>query len=133
MKKNLSLGFLLLGSTSVWAAPVCDHVNFLVTKMNLHSANIANAETTRTIEGGPYQRQEMGHCQDWKCDVVSVNHFNQIRYPDHPDADEYGYVEVPDVDPVEEMESLIETQRAYEALVSDERASASLCRNSSGE
>ena len=107
-------------------------------RMNIISNNIANANTTRTPEGGPYRRQlpvfeereeevvpspEAGLLGDTKIGngvriigVVEDNTpFKKIYNPGHPDADENGYVKMPNIDVVKEMVDLISASRAYEA------------------
>ena len=116
------------------------------TRINVVSANIANAKTTHTTEGGPYKKQEVVFedillssgkktnsndietTNTSKSDIalrgVGVKSIVQsdakpvMRYePTHPDADEKGYVAYPDINPVIEMVDLIEAMRSYEANV----------------
>jgi flagellar basal-body rod protein FlgC len=103
------------------------------------AANMANAETTRTPGGGPYQRQqvvfssaapqqsfagqllgaqggtgdpEMGGVQ--VTDVVGDPSPPLRRFdPGHPDADKDGYVSYPDINPLTEMVDLMGASRAY--------------------
>lgn len=94
--------------------------------MDLIAGNIANAQTTRTPEGGPFRRQlavfmEMqttqGSPQGVKvADVTSDDsELRKVFQPEHPDADAQGYVSYPNVDVVMEMVDLIAASRAYEA------------------
>ncbi len=114
------------------------------TRINVVSANIANAKTTHTQEGGPYKRQnvvfeelllkngqkiplnEVEHIDSKNGDTslkgVGVKSIVQsdakpvLRYePSHPDANEDGYVAYPNINPVIEMVDLIEAMRSYEA------------------
>ena len=99
------------------------------------TSNMANAETTRTPEGGPYRRQlvvfrtarmprfstalagfGMATARGVRVDrVVADNKSPVERYqPGHPDADENGFVAYPDIDPVEETADLLGAVRAYE-------------------
>ena len=116
------------------------------TRINVVSANIANAKTTHTIEGGPYKKQQVvfedilvaNSKKTNTNDVETTNDKNSdislrgvgvksilqsdakpvMRYePAHPDADEKGYVAYPDINPVVEMVDLIEAMRSYEANV----------------
>ena len=116
------------------------------TRINVVSANIANAKTTHTAEGGPYKKQqvvfedvllasgkktnsnEVEATNNSKTDIalrgVGVKSIIQsdakpvMRYePAHPDANEQGYVAYPDINPVIEMVDLIEATRSYEANV----------------
>ena len=96
------------------------------TRMNLISGNLANANTTRTPEGGPYKRLDpvfeptiVG--EDGVVGVkVSEIHQDesggrQVYMPGHPDADQNGYVQYPDINVVEEMTNMIQATRSYEA------------------
>lgn len=116
------------------------------TRINVVSANIANAKTTHTIEGGPYKKQQVvfedvllaNGKKTNSNEVESTNNSNSdislrgvgvksilqsdakpvMRYePAHPDANEQGYVAYPDINPVIEMVDLIEAMRSYEANV----------------
>jgi len=109
------------------------------THMNIISMNLANAKTTRTVEGGPYRRRsvvmvptEVDHPfsrnmrseLDREIKGVNVQHIaidkrpHKLVYePGHPDANEEGYVAYPDINVVEEMASLMTVQRGYEANV----------------
>jgi len=100
------------------------------------SANLANAETTRTDAGGPYQRmhvvfgarpvpQSFGmtlasfadmHAEDVRVVNVVADQTPPIRRfePGHPDADAQGYVSYPSINPAEEMVNLMGAARAYE-------------------
>lgn len=104
--------------------------------------NIANADTTRTAEGGPYRRRDAvfqsapvdstfssflesqmgGQGQATGVtvsDVVVDNSDPDRRYmPGHPDADKDGYVSFPRVNPAEDMVDLVGASRAYQANVS---------------
>jgi flagellar basal-body rod protein FlgC len=105
-------------------------------RMDLISNNIANANTTRTPEGGPYQRSVPVFAEALE-EVMSGNGLPTQRAagvrvmairsdgrpprlvydPGHPDADAQGYVAYPDINPVHEMVNLITASRAYEANV----------------
>jgi flagellar basal-body rod protein FlgC len=114
-------------------------------RMNLISANLANAHTTRTREGGPYRRKEVVFAAQAKPSasfrdelkarqadpapgVRAVRVFEDPRPPvtkydpRHPDADERGYVAYPNVSLVEEMVNMISATRSYEANVTAVRA-----------
>jgi flagellar basal-body rod protein FlgC len=109
------------------------------------SANLANAETTRTASGGPYQRmhvvfgarpaQNIGEGPQFgmmlasfadmhaeKVQVVNVVADNAApirRFePGHPDADAQGYVSYPAINPAEEIVNLMGAARAYQINVS---------------
>lgn len=111
-------------------------------RLDTISANIANANTTRTEKGGPYRRQvallaPMRHRENSFKDilrqaqgdmppvagvrVVGISEDptpNKLVYdPKHPDANRDGYVEYPNVDIMKEMVEAITASRAYEANV----------------
>ena len=103
-------------------------------RMNVISSNLANANTTRTAQGGPYRRKmiisgavpvEEGSFSKTldsslkKVKVLGVKEDQSpprmVYDPSHPDADERGYVAMPNVNTLEEMMDMINTTRAYEA------------------
>jgi flagellar basal-body rod protein FlgC len=84
------------------------------------AANIANAETTRTAEGGPYQRQVAvggsGPGGELETTVARDTRPGRTVYdPGHPDADETGYVRYPNVDIATETVDLMMARRMHEA------------------
>ena len=103
------------------------------TLMNTTSSNLANAQTTRTQEGGPYKRLdpvfETKATFNEELDAqlapgVSVSEIRSdgsapriVHDPGHPDADKDGNVALPNVNMVEEMVNMIQASRAYEAGV----------------
>ncbi|MGM0370439.1 MAG: flagellar basal body rod protein FlgC [Bacillota bacterium] len=107
------------------------------TRMDTISNNIANVNTTRTEEGGPYRRkmpvfasrlkEEMGNINNQKqetgggVEISEIRESSQqpkLRYkPNHPDADENGYVSMPNINIVSEMTDMMSASRAYEANV----------------
>jgi len=100
-------------------------------RIDVIADNIANAETTRTPEGGPYKRKipifaeylrdYMGRRKLAGVRVVRIKEdpsYRLVYDPTHPDADENGYVKMPNVNVLREMVDLINAQRAYEANVS---------------
>lgn len=108
-------------------------------RMDTIASNLANIETTRTPEGGPYRRKDvvvssvpMGE------EFASALHqemFDNIREtivsevqedqeepklvfnPNHPDSNEEGYVAMPNINMMEEMVNLINATRSFEANV----------------
>ncbi len=99
-------------------------------RAQLIAANIANAETTRTPQGGPFRRKDavfqvapMGHSNDGVdltgvkvAQVAASNDPFLTKYePGHPDADANGIVQYPNVNPVEEMVNLTEASRGFDA------------------
>ncbi len=108
-------------------------------RMDSISNNIANVNTTETEDGGPYRRQEPVFKTRFQeelrrsgvsdseekingvkvKEIVESNKPPRLEYnPDHPQANEEGYVEKPNVNIVEEMTNMISATRAYEANVS---------------
>lgn len=109
-------------------------------RMGAISSNIANAQTTRTAEGGPYRKKEVVYGAeparksfseilegtiDEKAqevhgtEVISTNKPPILKYePNHPDANKQGYVAYPDINVMEEMANMISTSRSYEANIS---------------
>lgn len=100
------------------------------TRMNVIANNIANAQTTRTPNGGgPFRRQVAilhGHALDKPIDpdkfgvrVRGVTRdpspLRTVFDPSHPDANEEGYVAYPNVDVAMEMVNLVVAHRAYDA------------------
>ena len=106
-------------------------------RVEVLAENIANAETTRTPDGGPYRRRRVifegappreGFAfalRDAQAAGVKVSQVvedqtpPERRYlPEHPDADEQGYVEFPAFNPVEDMVDLTAAVRGYQANLS---------------
>ena len=107
-------------------------------RMDVISNNIANVNTTRTPEGGPYRRQTVvfaprGEEQSFSgilsqavssgsgVRAVGINRDNSaprtVYDPHHPDANKDGYVEMPNINIVAEMVDMMTATRAYEANV----------------
>lgn len=106
------------------------------TRAELLVQNIANSETTRTAEGGPYKRQDVVFSTNEQgspfsavfqnelstgvkvADVIQDQSAPEMRYlPGHPDADANGYVAFPKINPAEDMADLLNSTRSYEANV----------------
>jgi flagellar basal-body rod protein FlgC len=115
------------------------------------SANMANAETTRTPQGGPYRRQllvfrakplprfplllasmHQASAEGVRVDrVVSDASPLPRRYePGHPDADSAGYVTYPNVNPVMEMADLLSAVRAYQLNAAAVQAAKNMIQQS---
>lgn len=93
-------------------------------RMDVIARNIANSRTTRTPSGQPYRRQEVilstgdGGLGGVTVDRVASDMktaFKQVHQPGHPDADENGYVLMPNVDLPIEMINMVASSRAYQA------------------
>ena len=114
------------------------------TRINIVSANMANAKTTHGVDGGPYKKQNVvfqevlldaQNNKDKKDaisnkidplavrgvkikEIVTSQDEPVMRYdPQHPDANKDGYVAYPNINPVIEMTDLIEAMRSYESNV----------------
>jgi len=119
-------------------------------RMNTIASNLANANTTRTPEGGPYRRKDvvfaakpmggdfrdilrnrlekgltgvqvLGVINDTKPSVLKFD-------PSHPDADEKGYVKMPNINLMEEMVNMMSATRSYEANITAIKASKSMAQ-----
>jgi flagellar basal-body rod protein FlgC len=114
-------------------------------RLDVISNNVANAETTRTTAGGPYQRQDVvfttqnnlpfihnllmanrnldndpAYLQGVKVSEIITDETEgpKVYDPTHPDADEEGYVTYPNVNLVVEMTNMLSATRSYEANLS---------------
>ena len=106
------------------------------TRAELLVENMANSETTRTPEGGPYRRKDVVFSTEEQTSPFSAVFQNalatgvtvsdisvdsrdpEMRYmPGHPDANAEGYVAFPRMNPAEDMVDLLSASRSYEANV----------------
>lgn len=119
---------LLSGITNTSSALSAERV-----RMDVISQNIANANTTRDVNGKPYQRQQVvfetvlnqqlamdgsiGGEGSLRIARVETDHrpVRLVFNPSHPDADENGLVPMPNINIHEEMADLMVSSRAYEA------------------
>ncbi len=106
----LAAPFLSFASTERNA---CDIKESLRNKMNLIASNIVNIDTTRTPEGGPYRRKELV-CIEKTCEVKYSSEILMRYEPHHPDANVDGYVSYPDIDLMQEIDSMIQATRDFE-------------------
>lgn len=115
-------------------------------RMEVISSNIANANTTKAENGEPYRRQlvhfdtvlrnKMGGGNDVASNNLSQveatkiiedsRPFREVYQPGHPDANEDGMVQYPNVHVHEEMADMISASRAYEANMAVIRTSRTL-------
>ncbi|MCJ2165917.1 MULTISPECIES: flagellar basal body rod protein FlgC [unclassified Pseudodesulfovibrio] len=108
-------------------------------QLNVISMNMANIRTTKTTDGGPYQRKSVSfeatpvyspfdsamqeqlnrNLEGVKVLGVTADQrpFQQVYDPSHPDANDQGYVTYPDINVVEEMANMMQAMRGYEANV----------------
>ncbi|MFH1700031.1 MAG: flagellar basal body rod protein FlgC [Candidatus Zixiibacteriota bacterium] len=140
-------------------------------KMNVVSENIANAETTRTENGGPYRRKRLEitaesekipfktilqksqnslirtHSSHIEAPAITSKFYGNVEVangkevsegqdsfklvydPGHPDADEEGYVRMPDIEIINEMVDMIAANRSYEANAMAVSASKEMAKN----
>lgn len=108
------------------------------TRLNAISSNVANANSTRGVDGGPYRRKdvileavpmqaEFGEVLNDKTHAFTEVRVAEVREdtspgrktynPSHPDADAEGYVQMPNVNPIEETANMISADRAYQTNV----------------
>lgn len=118
-------------------------------RMDLISQNIANANTTKTQDGTPYRRQTLvlgtnenvgfskylssssrSTLGDGRVKIQGIkedmSELKRVYEPDNPEADEDGYVTMPNVDIVTEMVDMISASRSYEANVTASTASKNM-------
>lgn len=117
-------------------------------RMDTISQNIANVNTSKTENGGPYKRKVVVFEQSSNNFQSHLNHFmnktsptggvkvskivedskplNKVYDPSHPDAGEDGYVLMPNVNIIEEMVNMISANRSYEANVTALNSSKSM-------
>ncbi|RLB41693.1 MAG: flagellar basal body rod protein FlgC [Deltaproteobacteria bacterium] len=114
-------------------------------RLNVISMNLANANTTRTASGGPYRKKtvifetapisrsfeeelkvSMETEEVYGVRVTGIapvkGPFRKVYDPSHPDADRQGYVYLPNVNLVQEMVSMLNANRGYEANAAAIRA-----------
>jgi len=118
------------------------------TRMNLISSNLANANATRTPEGGPYKRKDAVFAatplensfskalnsavakdvrQVEVTQIIEDQSAPRMQFdPSHPDANAEGYVSMPNVNVMEEMADMINATRTYEANVTAVQAAKSM-------
>ncbi|MFH1081223.1 MAG: flagellar basal body rod protein FlgC [Pseudomonadota bacterium] len=104
-------------------------------KMDVITSNLANADVTRTEEGGPYRKKSVALVSEPVKDNFDKNLRDVLKTvkvaevtedassprlaynPAHPDADANGFVAMPNVSLMSEMVDMIAVSRAYEAMV----------------
>ena len=110
------------------------------------TANMANAETTRTSEGGPYRRKQVvfeTSRMPWNESRLRVEQGVRVsavladdteplqRFePGHPDADAQGFVSYPAINPIQEMVDLMGAVRAYQLNAAAVTASKQMIQQS---
>lgn len=123
-------------------------------RMNVISSNLANANTSRTEEGGPYKRKDvlftarnsglsfdnlMRLAFDPNLKEVKVDGITEDRRaprllynPNHPDANENGYVAMPNISVMEEMVNMITSNRSFESNTQAINATKSMATTAIG-
>lgn len=121
-------------------------------RMNLIAMNLSHMHTTQTPDGGPYRRKVAifaseslypgltgrfrGRLDRELADVEVTQvvedqrDFKMVFDPSHPDADQFGYVLMPNINVIEEMVDMISAKRAYEANVTAVSASHNMALKS---
>ena len=109
-------------------------------RVQLIASNVANSETTRTKEGGPFRRRDAvfqaqdlwfsGALANAGVRVAAIRTSDEpflTRYePGHPDANADGVVSYPNINPTDEMVNLTEASRAYEANIAVVRSAKAM-------
>lgn len=120
-------------------------------RMDVIAENVANINTTRTAEGDPYRRryvifqekegtsfseqlnQSLAGSAGSGVRVTEIledtSEFKLDYNPTHPDADEFGYVRMPNVDLAREMVDMMSATRSYEANVTVLNGTKSMAMN----
>ena len=115
-------------------------------RVQLIASHVANRDTTRTREGGPYRRRDAvfqsqdlgfsGALASAGVRVASIQTSQEpflTRYePGHPDANSDGVVNYPNINPVEEMVNLTEASRSYEANIAVVRSAKAMATSALG-
>ena len=104
-------------------------------RMQVVANNVANADTTRTPEGGPYHKRQVvfstvldGLNGVDVAGVIASNSPPRMVYsPGHPDADPQGYVAMPDVQMPLEMVDMLTASRAYQANLAAMKNFRTIC------
>jgi flagellar basal-body rod protein FlgC len=107
-------------------------------RLNTISSNIANIETTRTPDGGPYKKKtvifqtmpvstfdkHLSQSMQKTMQGVEVSKIvtmdspaKKVYDPSHPDANKDGYVSMPNINLLKEIADMMTATRAYEANV----------------
>lgn len=124
--KNLLLLFFFIFSCAQQSKKLKDHevdlycqdLNVLYQRIEVISSNIANAKTTRTLNGDTYKRKIIKSCKNGLCKVIEDNRKPILKYePKHPDPNTKGYVAYPNINLEEEKYEQIKWSRVFEELV----------------
>jgi flagellar basal-body rod protein FlgC len=117
-------------------------------RMEVISSNLANLQTTKTIKGGPYRRrlvqfESAPMKNDFAAQLDQQRKLYEVRVkgikednrepnwifdPSHPDANEEGYVGMPNINMVEEMVNMMSASRSYEANLTSINAAKQMAK-----
>ncbi|WP_313628676.1 flagellar basal body rod protein FlgC [Enterococcus italicus] len=113
-------------------------------KLDTISTNIANVNTTKTAEGGPYKQKTVTFAENLRQSIgknrlersygvrttgIVENQEVKMSYdPENPDADENGYVEQSNVNMADEMVAMLQAVRTYEANVSSAESNKTILK-----
>ena len=110
-------------------------------RLEVIAQNIANAQTTRGADGQAYKRREVSF--ESFVEKMGMNHVSRLRIsdirtddtpgqkifnPQHPHADQEGFVELPNVELTREMVDMMTASRAYEANLTVVRTSRQMAQ-----
>lgn len=117
-------------------------------RLEVIASNLANSNTTRTPEGGPYRRRDVilaaaelksgfaseldRAAQGVEVREIAVDQSAPVRQydPGHPDADASGYVLLPNVNPIEETINMLSSTRSFQANLTVFNAAKDMARSS---
>ena len=100
---------VLLCSSSIFAMTNCENLSKVQSEIYASALNIANADITRTEEGGPFLKRKVGDCSAGKCEILKLSDETDFLFvydPNHPDANEAGYIKKPLIEKKNEMANL---------------------------
>jgi len=96
----------------------CQDLNVVYQKATAIASNIANVETTRTIEGGVYKRKVVKNCRNGFCEIQNDESAPILKYePKHPDANKNGYVAYPNINLYQEKADQLFWEKVYNAVL----------------
>lgn len=108
----------------------CADIQKAATKLQIFADNIANKDTTRTVEGGPYKRVDVT-CRELFCETSAQADFKLVKNPQHPDANGAGYVQLPNIDLASQYASLTSAAAEVRLLGENKTCGASALGNAS--
>jgi flagellar basal-body rod protein FlgC len=98
MRRVFLLLVILQSSVFASEAPFgCSDMRQTQLSLSIHAANLANAISTRTPEGGAYKRKEIRRTESGNLEIISIEDSKLVYEPSHPDANKDGYVAYPNI------------------------------------